>query len=78
MKIAYHKNFLKHFKKRIVSNKKLESKFYQRLSLFIKNPNSPILRRHQLRGKKRFYWSFSVTGDTRVVYKIKEKTLFFI
>lgn len=76
MKIVYHKDFLRHFKKRIAPNKKLQSKFYQRLNLLIKDPKNPILKNHQLRGKKRYYWSFSVTGDIRVIYRIEEETLF--
>lgn len=76
MKIVYHKTFLRHFKKRIASSKKLEKKFYQRLNLLIKNPQHSFLRRHQLKGKKRFYWSFSVTGDVRVIYRIEGRKLF--
>lgn len=76
MKIFYHKTFLKHFKKRIAPNKKLQSRFYQRLNLLIQDSNNPILKKHQLKGKKRIYWSFSVSGDIRVIYRIKKNTLF--
>ncbi|MCG2686073.1 type II toxin-antitoxin system mRNA interferase toxin, RelE/StbE family [Candidatus Parcubacteria bacterium] len=76
MKIVYHKTFRKHFKERVVSQKKLQSRFYQRLNLLIKNPNSPVLRKHQLKGKKKVYWSFSVTGDIRVIYKMEKSILF--
>ena len=76
MKIFYHKTFRKHFKKRIAPNKKLQTRFYQRLNLLVQNPNHPLLKRHQLRGKKRVYWSFSVTGDIRVIYRIENKNVF--
>jgi len=76
MKIVFHKTFKKHFKKRIAPNKKLQSKFYQRLNLLIQDSNNPILRKHQLKGKKRIYWSFSLTGNIRVIYKIEKDTLF--
>ncbi|HUS60344.1 MAG TPA: type II toxin-antitoxin system mRNA interferase toxin, RelE/StbE family [Nevskiaceae bacterium] len=76
MKIVYHKTFRDHFKRRIAPNKKLQSRFYNRLNLLIQDPQNPLLKRHQLKGKKRNYWSFSVTGDIRVVYRIESKTLF--
>lgn len=75
MKIFYHRTFLKNFKKRIAPHKNLERKFYQRLKLLIKSPQHPLLKRHQLRGKKRLYWSFSVTGDIRVIYRIEGRSL---
>lgn len=70
------KIFEKHFKERIASNKKLQDKFFQRLELLIENPQNEILRRHQLKGNKKFYYSFSVTGDIRVIYRIEKDTLF--
>lgn len=76
MRIVYYKVFEKHFKERIVSNKKLREKFYQRLDLLIENPQDEILRCHQLKGNKKFYCSFSVTGDIRVIYRIENDTLF--
>lgn len=76
MKIVYHKDFLRHFKKRIAPNKKLRDKFYRRLSLLVKEPGNPILKKHQLKGEKRHYWSFSVTGDIRVIYRTEGETIF--
>lgn len=76
MKICYHKTFLKHFRKRIAPNKKLQARFYQRFDLLIQDPNHPLLKRHQLKGEKKSYWSFSVTGDIRTIYRIKGETIF--
>ena len=76
MKIVYHQTFLKHFKKRIAANKRLEERFYQRLNLLIQNPSHPLLKRHQLLGTKSSHWSFSMTGDIRVIYRIEGNTLF--
>lgn len=70
MQILYHKNFLKNFKKRIAPNKKLSAKFKSQLERFILDSSASILRNHRLIGKKSDFWSFSVTGDIRVVYKI--------
>ena len=76
MQIKYHKNFLKHFSKRIAPNKKLVNKFKQRLKLRLKNPTAAILKDHQLIGKIKQYRSFSVTGNIRVVYRLGKKTLY--
>ena len=75
MKILYHKNFLKNYRKRIDPNKKLGSKFQNRFDKFLKDPKSPVLKDHQLIGKKKEYRAFSVTGDTRVVYKKFDNTI---
>lgn len=76
MKIFYHKSFKKHFKKRISPHKRLEKRFYQRLNLLIKNRKSPSLKNHQLKGRKKYYSSFYITGDIRVIYKIKGNTIY--
>lgn len=76
MKIFYHQTFLKHFRKRIVIHKNLEEKFYERFNLLIKNPYHPLLRRHQLKGEKRSFWSFSVSSDIRVIYRIEGDKLY--
>jgi addiction module RelE/StbE family toxin len=70
MKIKYHRNFSKNFKKRISHNPKLVTQFQNQLNRFIQNPNNPILRDHKLVGKKAEFRAFSVSGDIRVVYKI--------
>jgi hypothetical protein len=44
MKILYHKDFIKHYKKRIAPNPQLLSKFRQQLNAFSKNPSNPTLR----------------------------------
>ena len=69
--VKHHKTFEKHFKKRIKPNKKLVKKFEQKLNLFIKNPQSKQLKNHQLKGQRKSHWSFSITGNIRVVYKIE-------
>ena len=75
MRIVFHRDFKKSFKKRILGSKKLEIKFKQRLKLYLKDPQSPLLRVHQLRGVKKEYWSFSVIGDIRVIFKADGQTL---
>jgi addiction module RelE/StbE family toxin len=70
MKIKYHKEFVKNYKKRIESHPKLVKKFKEQLEKFIDNPSEPSVRDHKLIGKKQDFRAFSVTGDIRVVYKI--------
>lgn len=69
MRIHYHKNFIKSYKKRISTNSSLASKFKERLDLFIKDQANPILKDHALKGKKFSYRAFSITGDIRVIYE---------
>lgn len=77
MKIDYHRNFLRNFKKRIANNPLLDSRFQKRLKIFQYNPQNPILRNHKLVGKKENYWSFSVSGDIRVIYLRKNDHILF-
>ena len=68
MKIELHPRFKRSYKNRITNNPLLVLKTKERLKLFQKDPNSPVLKDHQLKGKKRDYRAFSVTGDIRIVY----------
>lgn len=77
MNIKYHRQFLKHFRKRIPPHSKLDAKFKERLGLWIANPKNPVLGDHRLAGKKRDFRSFSITGDVRMVYKIDDDTVWF-
>lgn len=69
MNIRWHKNFEKHYKKRVTPFPKIESRFKLRIKLFLADPQNPLLRDHQLIGKKSIYRAFWVGGDIRVVYK---------
>jgi addiction module RelE/StbE family toxin len=71
MKIKYHKEFLKNYKKRIKSNPKLAAQFSKQLNKFIVNPKDSTLRDHKLIGKKKNFHAFSITGDIRAVYIIE-------
>ncbi len=58
------------------SYKKLNSKtrnlFLKKLALFIDDEFSPSLKVHQLKGKRKNEYSFSITHDIRAIY---EKTI---
>lgn len=79
MEITYSLQFKKNFNKRIPKGSQLEKRYKERLTLFIKNRKSPILRDHKLTGKKKSFRSFSITGDFRVIYiQESEDTVVFI
>lgn len=74
MKIDYHRNFKKEFRK---LNAKQQAQFAKRLALFIESPNHPLLRVHELAGVYKGNFSFSLTGDLRVhfIYLSAESVL---
>lgn len=78
MTIKYIGRFNKHFKERIKSNPPLFKRFRERVNLFSKAPNDPILKDHPLKGAKRNLRAFSVAGDIRVVYYKNQDNIYFI
>jgi len=70
MNITFHPNFKKSYKKRFIGNIKLIKQFNERITIFIDDIGNPTLHNHHLTGSKREFWSFSITGDIRVIYKI--------
>lgn len=66
--VKTHPDFDKNYKKRVLPYPKINDKFRQRLKLFMKNPNNPILKNHLLIGRKKNLRAFSISGDIRVVY----------
>ena len=78
MRVNYHRNFKKNFRNRISPHGNLVKKFEERLELFLKNPKNPLLKDHSLVGKRISLRAFSVTGDIRVVYVIRDNELFLL
>ncbi|KKR47537.1 MAG: Plasmid stabilization system [Parcubacteria group bacterium GW2011_GWA1_40_21] len=70
MKIIFHKNFEKQYKK---FPDKTKQKVKERNILFGKDPYDPILNNHALNGKYMGYRSISITGDIRIIYKFLDK-----
>ena len=66
MKIYFHNVFVKHYRKRIVVNHKLDLKAEERIFQFKQNPQNPVLKDHQLSGAKRHMRSFWIAGDIRI------------
>ncbi len=70
MKIKFHKNFEKKYKRLPV---KLKQKVKERNKIFSQDPFEPILNNHALQGKYYGYRSINVTGDIRIIYKFLDK-----
>ncbi|NQT50102.1 type II toxin-antitoxin system mRNA interferase toxin, RelE/StbE family [Candidatus Kuenenbacteria bacterium] len=66
MKIHFHKNFNRQYKK-LNASQKLKTK--QRIKIFLDDPFNPILNNHPLKGKYTDYRSINITGDLRAIYK---------
>lgn len=75
MKIEYHRQFLKHFRQRILPYPKLKKRFEQRLRLRLEDTQSAVIKDHRLLGSKSEYRAFSLTGNIRVVYKVEGEVL---
>lgn len=78
MKIKYIGKFVKHFEQRIKPRPQLVSRFNERVSLFLDSPRSPLLKDHQLKGKKHNMRSFSITGNIRVIYYMENGDAYFV
>lgn len=77
MTINLHPKFIKHFRARIARNRTLLKRYEERVAMFLENKNHPLLRNHKLEGYASVFYSFSITGDIRVVYEIVDGTILF-
>lgn len=75
MKIIYHKDFIKDFKK---LPPKIKEKFKERQILLEKDEFDPILNNHALKGKWLGYRSINVTGDIRAIFKRDGNGVLFV
>lgn len=72
-------SFTKNYSKRILYNKKLDFVFNKRAQQFAIDPNCQQLHNHRLIGKLKDLYSFSITGDIRVIYRwIDQNTVLFL
>lgn len=71
MRVSFHKNFKKQYKK---LPQKIQVKFSERLALFIEENNNPLLNIHALQGDDVPLISMNVTGDYRALF-IQHKAL---
>ncbi|MBI5140130.1 MAG: type II toxin-antitoxin system mRNA interferase toxin, RelE/StbE family [Candidatus Vogelbacteria bacterium] len=66
IRVIYHKNFKKGFKKLKISEQKA---FGERIGIFMINPTDSVLNNHVLHGKYLGCHSINITGDLRVVFE---------
>lgn len=66
MKIVFHQQFKKQYKKLGVSE---QQRFKKRKDLFLQNPFHPLLNNHALHNEYRGYRSINVGGDLRVIFE---------
>ena len=78
MKVEFSHNFIKMSKKRFKNKPRIKNKFFQKTRLFAKNPLDKSLKNHPLKGTKKGLNAFSITGDIRVIYQIKNNTAYFL
>jgi addiction module RelE/StbE family toxin len=70
MRILFRRTFTKQYDKLPT---KIQTKFDERLKLWLFNPDDVRLRVHPLNGKYSGYWSFNVTGYVRAIYRYDGK-----
>lgn len=68
MIVIYDPAFLKKLKK---VNVRIRKSFKERIGLFLKNPNDPILDNHPLQDEYAGYRSINITSDWRGLYSEK-------
>lgn len=78
MALFYKNSFKKSFQKRFTHNENIKATLKNKIDLFIQNPKNNILRTHILKGAKKGYYSFSVTGDIRIVFYIFKNDIYFV
>ena len=71
--------FTHNFEKQIIKLRpNVREKFYDQLSLFMIQPNTPLLNNHALKGKYVGYRSINITGDVRALFfRDQGRVIFF-
>ncbi|OGJ51123.1 hypothetical protein A2335_02245 [Candidatus Peregrinibacteria bacterium RIFOXYB2_FULL_32_7] len=72
LKILYHKDFQKDFKK---LSRNFRLLFNKKFLIFVENPDCVFLKDHALKGRLEGRRAFSATGDIRVVYRYVEEDI---
>ena len=71
MKVYFTKKFWKQYYK---LSKSAQVRFGERIKILLNEPESSIIKLHPLKGKYVGYWSISVTGDIRALYRADSTT----
>ncbi len=73
MRVVFHKNFEKRYKKLRLGGK---ARFKKALSLFMVDSFHPALNNHVLSGKYGSYRSINIGGDLRAIYRMIEDNVY--
>lgn len=74
MNVLFKKKFKKQLQKLPT---KVEQKFVDRLTLFVSNQHSPVLRVHTLLGSRYPFQSMNFTADYRALFLVVDDTVVF-
>ena len=74
MKVLFKKKFKKQLQK---LPDKIENKFVDRLTLFLSNEQSALLRVHMLSGSLYPFQSMNITGDYRALFLVDDDVVIF-
>lgn len=72
MLIEFSTGFKKAYKKRILNNKGLKKRFWEKLAVFQIDAFDRSLKTHKLIGELSDFYAFSVDYDCRVVFEFDE------
>jgi len=77
MQVEYSRRFIKELRR---APRKIQIAFYERLQIFIEDPQHPLLHLHELEGRLKNCYGLNITGDWRAVYEDLEdgSVVFFI
>lgn len=69
IEFVWDSGFKRVYKKKILFDQKLKSKFEDTVKLFANNPFDPRLKTHKLSGTLKNHWAFSVDYNYRVIFQ---------
>ncbi|MBC7911537.1 MAG: type II toxin-antitoxin system mRNA interferase toxin, RelE/StbE family [Pyrinomonadaceae bacterium] len=79
MEITFSSSFKRAFRKSVRSKVSLETRFWERMTIFQSDPFDPRLKTHKLSGQLKDLWSFSIEYDVRIIFSfIDDKKALFI
>jgi len=72
VKIIYTPKFARQYKKLPTQ---LQTKAEKKEAVFRQNPFDPSLKTHQLQGRLKSFWSFSITYKHRIIFEFASKNV---
>jgi mRNA-degrading endonuclease YafQ of YafQ-DinJ toxin-antitoxin module len=70
--------FVRHYRKRVLKNKKLHELYKKAITLFIEDSNHPKLKNHKLKGKMKPKRAFFIDDDCRVIFLEESDSYLFL